>query len=84
MTKDPERIDKITKLIKDIWKLNPELRFFQLLEMLSPKELGNKTSPYNPSNNFYKEDSELEASLSKHYQSSKESKKTTKHSFIEL
>ncbi len=31
MTKDPERIDRIMKLIKEIWKEHPYMRLSQLL-----------------------------------------------------
>ncbi len=31
MTKDPKRIDRITDLIRDIWKEHPYMRLSQLL-----------------------------------------------------
>lgn len=50
--RDPKRIDRILKLIEKIWKAYPDLRLCQLI--------GNC---FDPGDNYYKEDDELEKLL---------------------
>ena len=54
--RNPDRINKILKLIEKIWEENPELRFMQLL--------GNCLSP---GDNYYIEDELLESKLKENY-----------------
>ena len=54
--RDPKRIDKILKLIGNIWRKNPDLRIMQLL--------GNC---FIAGDNYYKEDGELEKKLKDTY-----------------
>jgi hypothetical protein len=67
MKRDPTRIKRITDLIRNIWKDNPDLRFYQLVELITPKSKG-KT-------NFYIEDDELEVILKAHLNNSKKTSK---------
>ena len=53
--RNPERIDKIIKLITEIWKENSDMRFLQLIHNLT-YNLKNET-------NFYIEDEEFEKIL---------------------
>lgn len=54
--RDPERIDRILKMIEKIWKKHPDLRLMQLL--------GNC---YSPGDNYFKEDKALEKNLKRVY-----------------
>ena len=54
--RDPERIDRILGLIRQLWKHDPDLRLLQLLSVLPHYK-------YYKFDLFYFEDSDLEASL---------------------
>jgi len=54
--KDTKRINRISKLIGEIWRKNPDMRLMQLL--------GNC---FQAGDNYYKEDEELEKRLRKIY-----------------
>lgn len=56
--RDPERIDKILGLIREVWTKNPELRLLQLLLGACTLHRGNV---------FYVEDSILAATLKQFY-----------------
>jgi hypothetical protein len=74
MPKDPNRIERITKTLKEIWEYFPELRFSQLMVMIdsqthynddkNPKttETNNTTKTPN-SSKYYEEDDKLEEKL---------------------
>ena len=51
--RDPKRIKRILNLIEEIWKVNPELRFGQIVELAKP--------PHKDF--FYFEDDDLEEVL---------------------
>ena len=55
--RDPKRIDRISKLIKEIWKNNPDLRLTQLIM----NALQMNQDPY------YVEDDKLEKKLKEYY-----------------
>jgi len=55
--RDPKRIDRILKLIKEIWKNNPDLRLTQLIM----NALQMNQDPY------YVEDDKLEKKLKEYY-----------------
>ena len=55
--RDPQRIDKILKLLEKIWIKNPHLRLFQLLGNCFPAQ-----------DNYYVEDDDLETRLRAVYQ----------------
>lgn len=59
--RDPDRIDKILKLISEIWHKNPDLRLCQLI--------GNCFSDCvpRPVDLYYIEDDELQDELESHY-----------------
>lgn len=54
--KDLKRVDRITDMIKKIWKANPSLRLCQLIGNCFP-----------PEDLYYKEDHELEKQLKRIY-----------------
>ena len=54
--RDPTRIDRILKLISEIWKEHPDLRLCQLIE----NSLGSHCV-------YYKEDDDLETKLKETY-----------------
>lgn len=73
-----ERIHRITKLIEEIWELNPDFRFIQLVEMIKGRysrdhenagrvqyyyEENGRMFPYNIIDLFHLEDYELECYL---------------------
>lgn len=51
--RDPKRIDKVMEAIRSLWIKNPDLRFFQLVEILSSKLNGKAV------NLFFMEDEEI-------------------------
>jgi len=55
--RDPKRIKRILKLIEKVWKKNPDLRLFQLLD--------NSFHTYG--DYYYLEDENLEESLKEFY-----------------
>jgi uncharacterized protein YihD (DUF1040 family) len=50
--RDKKRIPEIITKLQKIWEANPDLRFFQVIELLKSKDPKNTTG-------FYTEDSEL-------------------------
>ncbi len=54
--KDPRRIDRILKLLKKIWKKNPDLRLMQFLGNCLSRE-----------DNYYIEDCDIERRLKEFY-----------------
>ena len=56
MMRDPKRIDRLLKRIKQIWKKYPDLRLLQLLGNCFPAQ-----------DNYYVEDDELEIRLREIY-----------------
>ncbi len=54
--RNPERIDRLLKLIKKIWEKNPDLRLFQLI--------GNC---FGAGDHYYQEDDDLEQALKNVY-----------------
>lgn len=77
--RDPERIKRIVKLLEEVWKSNPDMRFFQLLDSIQHgyssrnKRFGKRVGFEVDSNGyetpltyidlFYLEDKELEEFL---------------------
>ena len=51
--RDPKRIDKVMEAIRTLWIKNPDLRFFQLIEML-PEKINGKSIDL-----FFMEDEEI-------------------------
>jgi hypothetical protein len=60
---DPKRIPVVMKKISSIWKRNPDLRFFQLMEIIKSK--------IKMEDLFYFEDSDLELILETEFDSLK-------------
>ena len=67
--RDFRRIEKVLWQVRDYWRGNPDLRFFQLLEVLKQQILRHKASGnnlYEPDGDlFYFEDDELLKTLQK-------------------
>lgn len=49
--RDPKRIEKVLAVVRDYWLTNPDLRFFQVVEIIKHK-LGKDDA-------FYVEDEEI-------------------------
>jgi uncharacterized protein YihD (DUF1040 family) len=63
--RDINRIDKVTNMIKLLWLSYPDLRFFQLIEMIVEKSVHVKQSE----DLFYLEDDKLIEVMGKMFES---------------
>ena len=59
--RDIKRIDRVLKLIGELWKKNPDQRFFQLL--FNYTQLGTRDTLGTVRDPFYYEDEEVELIL---------------------
>jgi len=61
--RDPERIDRILKKLKEAWKKNTDLRFCQLLSVAAIAGCG-----WPENDLFYLEDDDLEKGIGKTFE----------------
>jgi len=61
LSRDPKRIPRILKEIERIWNQYPDLRFYQLMDML-----GTYAGYESGSDKYYVEDTELEEFIKKY------------------
>ena len=52
--RDPKRIDEVVRLVRDIWKRYPDMRFIQLLDSIKGSMVGG---------GYYYEDDKVAESL---------------------